>query len=162
GARFYKGSSNTGTHVANLWSSSGTALATATFSNETSSGWQSVSFITPVQIQANTVYVISYHTNTGHYGQDTGYFNKTSDNSPLHAPSTSTSGGNGVYAYGSSSTFPNNTFNASNYWVDVVLSTSPSPSPTPQTCPCSLFGATATPANISSDSSALELGVKFR
>src|SRR5262249_28834989 len=85
-----------------------------------------------------------------------------SDNSPLHAPSTSTSGGNGVYAYGSSSTFPNNTFNASNYWVDVVLSTSPSPSPTPQTCPCSLFGATATPANISSDSSALELGVKFR
>src|SRR5207248_119177 len=26
----------------------------------------------------------------------------------------------GVYAYGSSNPFPNNTFNASNYWVDVV------------------------------------------
>ena len=122
GARFYKGSGNTGTHVANLWSSSGALLATATFSNETASGWQSVSFATPVQIQANTVYVISYHTNTGNYGQDAGYFNSGWDNSPLHAPSTSTSGGNGVYAYGSSSTFPNNTFNASNYWVDVVFS----------------------------------------
>ncbi|HKF18711.1 MAG TPA: DUF4082 domain-containing protein, partial [Candidatus Dormibacteraeota bacterium] len=117
-----KGSGNTGTHVANLWSSSGTLLATATFSNETASGWQSVSFATPVQVQANTVYVISYHTNTGNYGQDAGYFNSPWDNSPLHAPSTSASGGNGVYAYGSSSTFPNSTFNASNYWVDVVFS----------------------------------------
>ena len=29
----------------------------------------------------------------------------------------------GVYAYGSSSTFPSNSFNASNYWVDVVYTT---------------------------------------
>ena len=26
----------------------------------------------------------------------------------------------GVYAYASDNTFPNSTFNASNYWVDVV------------------------------------------
>ena len=32
-----------------------------------------------------------------------------------------TSGGNGVYAYGTGSIFPTNSFNASNYWVDVVL-----------------------------------------
>jgi hypothetical protein len=32
------------------------------------------------------------------------------------------SGGNGVYAYGSSNPFPNNSFNASNYWVDAVFS----------------------------------------
>ena len=30
--------------------------------------------------------------------------------------------GGGVYAYGSSSTFPTNTYEASNYWVDVVYS----------------------------------------
>ncbi len=34
GIRFYKASTNTGTHVGNLWSSSGTLLATATFSGE--------------------------------------------------------------------------------------------------------------------------------
>jgi hypothetical protein len=38
----------------------------------------------------------------------------------LTAPSSSVSGGNGLYAYGSSSTFPVYTYNATNYWVDVV------------------------------------------
>src|SRR5262249_29883325 len=35
GIRFYKGSGNTGTHVGHLWTSTGTLLATATFSGET-------------------------------------------------------------------------------------------------------------------------------
>jgi len=30
----------------------------------------------------------------------------------------------GVYAYGPASTFPTDTYNASNYWVDVVYSPS--------------------------------------
>ena len=34
----------------------------------------------------------------------------------------SASGGNGVYAYGSSSSFPLNTYNSGNYWVDVLFS----------------------------------------
>jgi hypothetical protein len=29
--------------------------------------------------------------------------------------------GNGLYAYGGSPAFPNNTYNAGNYWVDVVF-----------------------------------------
>ncbi len=35
GIRFYKATANTGTHVGNLWSSTGTQLATATFTDET-------------------------------------------------------------------------------------------------------------------------------
>ena len=35
GIRFYKSSANTGTHVGNLWSSTGTLLATTTFTSET-------------------------------------------------------------------------------------------------------------------------------
>src|SRR6185436_15935844 len=42
GVRFYKAAANTGTHIGNLWTSTGTRLATATFSNETASGWQQV------------------------------------------------------------------------------------------------------------------------
>jgi hypothetical protein len=38
GVRFYKLSNNTGTHVGHLWSSGGTLLATATFTNESTSG----------------------------------------------------------------------------------------------------------------------------
>ena len=52
GIRFYKASTNTGSHVANLWSSSGTKLATATFTGETASGWQQVNFASPVSITA--------------------------------------------------------------------------------------------------------------
>ena len=121
GIRFYKASANTGTHVGNLWTSTGTLLATATFTGETASGWQQVNFASPVSITANTVYVASYHANNGHISYTDNYFSVNGvDNPPLHAPANGVSGGNGVYAYGSSSVFPNGTWNARNYWVDVV------------------------------------------
>lgn len=123
GARFYKGAQNTGSHVANLWSSTGQLLATATFTNETASGWQQVSFSSPVPISANTTYVISYHTNTGYYAATSGYFNTSANSWPLVGLASGANGGNGVYTYGSSA-FPTNSYNASNYWVDVVF-TSP-------------------------------------
>ena len=123
GIRFYKASTNTGTHVGNLWTSTGTRLATATFTNETASGWQQVNFTTPVAITANTVYVASYHTNTGHYSENQNYFTgKGMDSPPLHALASGVSGVNGVYAYGSGSNFPRLGWRNCNYWVDVVLS----------------------------------------
>ena len=60
GIRFYKARTNTGTHIASLWSNTGTLLAQATFTAESASGWQQVTFSTPVAISANTVYVASY------------------------------------------------------------------------------------------------------
>ena len=119
GIRFYKGTGNSGTHVGSLWSSTGTLLAQATFSGETATGWQSVTFATQVAISANTTYIASYLAPNGHYASDQTYFNTGVDRAPLHALSSGASGGNGVYAYGASSAMPNNTFNATNYWVDV-------------------------------------------
>jgi hypothetical protein len=122
GIRFYKAAANTGTHVANLWSSSGTLLATATYTNETASGWQQVNFANPVPITANTVYIASYHAPNGHYSADVNYFRTAGvDNPPLHALVDGESGGNGVYAYGASSSFPNKTWRSANYWVDIVF-----------------------------------------
>jgi hypothetical protein len=121
GIRFYKGPQNTGTHVVDLWSSTGTKLASATTTNETASGWQEADFTTPASITPGTTYVAAYHTNTGFYSADSGYFNNTRTTGPLTAPSSGTSGGNGVYAYSAGDTFPNNTFKASNYWVDPVF-----------------------------------------
>lgn len=107
GIRFYKAAANTGSHVANLWSSSGKRLATAIFTNETASGWQQVNFSTPVAITANTVYVASYHTNTGHYSGTLNYFaDKGMDNGPLHALADGVSGYNGVYATAAAATSP--------------------------------------------------------
>ena len=57
GFRFYKGPLNTGTHVGDLWSATGTLLATATFTNETASG--------PATVVSHSI------TTPGHY---TGFF----------------------------------------------------------------------------------------
>jgi methionine-rich copper-binding protein CopC len=122
GIRFYKGSGNTGTHVAHLWSRTGTLLATATFTGESASGWQQVNFATPVAVTANTTYVASYFAPNGHYAADNDFFTSAVNNAPLHALADGTDGGNGVYRYGSTSGFPNSTWESSNYWVDVVYS----------------------------------------
>ncbi len=121
GARFYKGPNNKGTHVAGLWNSTGTLLRSATFSNETASGWQTVMFATPVSITANTAYIIGYLAPQGHYSTTAGAFASLPfDSPPLHAFAT-VDGANGVYLYSSSLAFPTNSFNATNYWADVLF-----------------------------------------
>jgi hypothetical protein len=120
GIRFYKGSTNTGTHVGHLWTSNGTLLASVTFTNETSSGWQQAMLATPIQIQSNTTYVVSYHTPTGNYAYNAPYFTTSVVNGPLTALADGAAGGNGLYLYGAGG-FPNQTWQASNYWVDVVF-----------------------------------------
>ncbi len=121
GLRFYKVLQNTGTHTAHLWSAAGKLLASATFTNETASGWQQVNLPTPVAIAANTTYIASYHSN-GNYSETDNYFTKAYVAAPLTAPSSSSSGGNGVYAYGSTVAFPTDTWLSCNYFVDVVFS----------------------------------------
>jgi hypothetical protein len=123
GVRFYKGAGNTGTHVGALWSLSGTLLGSVTFSGETASGWQTMSFASPIQIAANTVYVVSYYAPLGHYaGDNNGFSTAGVDNAPLHALKDGVNGGNGIYLYQSSRGFPNATWLGSNYYVDVIFS----------------------------------------
>src|SRR3546814_20679943 len=45
-----------------LWNADGTLLASATFTNETASGWQTANLNTPVAITAGTTYIASSHT----------------------------------------------------------------------------------------------------
>jgi hypothetical protein len=124
GLRFYKGGANTGTHIGNLWTSTGTLLASATFTGETASGWQQVFFSSPVAITANTVYVASYHTNVGGYSVTRNYFASGYNNAPLHALADGANGGDGVYLYGAGG-FPTQTYSSTNYWVDVLFGSGP-------------------------------------
>src|SRR5450759_206848 len=122
GVRFYKAAANTGTHTGNLWSSTGTLLGSVTFTNETASGWQQANFSTPVSIAANTTYIVSYFTPTGHYSANGSFFTSAGvDNPPLHALASGVDGPNGVYRYGSTSGFPASSYIGSNYWVDLVF-----------------------------------------
>jgi len=121
GVSFYKGSTNKGTHTGHLWSSTGTLLASVTFTNETASGWQHANFSAPVAISANTTYVVSYHATGGHYSDDTSYFSSALTNGPLTALRDGQSGSNGVYSYSSGTVFPTSGWEASNYWVDLIF-----------------------------------------
>jgi fibronectin type 3 domain-containing protein len=142
GIRFHKGTGNTGTHLGRLWTNTGTLLASATFSNETASGWQQVNFASPVPVTAGTTYVASYYAPNGHNSYDKSYFATSGvNNSPLRALANGVDGYNGVYRYGSSG-FPNSTYNASNYWVDVMF-TAPAPG-----APGSLTATAASPTQI--------------
>ena len=114
GVRFYKVPDNTGTHTGTLWTASGTELATGTFSNESSQGWEELDFSSPVTVTAGTTYVASYHTSSGHYAATSGGLSSAVTNGPLTALANG-----GVYAYGSSTIFPTGSYNGSNYWVDV-------------------------------------------
>jgi hypothetical protein len=128
GIRFFKGATNTGTHTGTVWSSNGTVLGTATFTNESASGWQSVNFSSPIPVAAETTYVASYFAPNGNYAHDDNYFNASGhDNGTLHALQDGSDGANGVFRYTATSAFPSGGFNSLNYWVDVMFQPNPPP-----------------------------------
>ena len=143
GVRFYKAATNTGTHVGTLWSPTGTALATGTFSNETDSGWQSMTFASPVSVTAGTTYTVSYYAPSGHYSVTSDFFTANYVNGALTAPA----GANGVYRYGAGGGYPTGSFRSTNYWVDVSFETVPSPNPPQVTSTAPANGGTFIPVN---------------
>lgn len=141
GIRFFKGPGNTGVHTGSLWSSTGTRLATVTFVGETASGWQTAMLAAPVQLTAGTTYVVSYHAPRGHYATSGGFFANPFTSGDLTVPG----GTNGRYLYGDGG-FPTFSWNATNYWVDVVFEKDPSPVTIDSRVPAT--GATAVDADV--------------
>jgi hypothetical protein len=120
GVRFYKGNGNTGTHVGRLWTSAGALITSATFTGESATGWQQVTFAAPVTVTAGTTYVASYSDPLGRYAADAGQLSSVWVNGPLIALANGSGGGNGVYTT-TPGRFPEASFNATGYGVDVVF-----------------------------------------
>ncbi len=113
GVRFWKGTQNTGSHRATLWTAGGQEITSGTFEYETGSGWQTMLFDTPVDIAADTTFVVSYRTTKGYYAADLNAFANGYDNAPLHVLPAG-----GVFTYDGG--FPANASNH-NFWVDVYF-----------------------------------------
>jgi hypothetical protein len=113
--RFWKASSESGTHTGHLWSATGQLLATVIFSGETASGWQQQNLTTPVSITANTNYVVTVNTGSTYYVATNSGLATSVVNGDLRTPV----GNNGVY--GTPGQFPTNSFQNSNYFRDVVF-----------------------------------------
>jgi hypothetical protein len=125
GIKFYKTPGNTGTHTGQLYSFDGTLLASANFTNETDSGWQTVLFDSLVAINANTTYIAAYFSSLGNYISTANGFNTAVSNPPLTALADGADGLNGLYKYTNTPAFPGIGYQSTNYWVDVSVSIHP-------------------------------------
>jgi Domain of unknown function (DUF4082) len=121
GIKFYKTLGNAGIHTAQLYSDYGAPLATAAFTNESDSGWQTVIFSDAVPIIANKTYVAAYHSSLGNYSASFFGLKSAVTNGSLTALADSTQGLNGVFKYTDALDFPIYGFQSSNYWVDVLV-----------------------------------------
>ncbi|MBL9076159.1 MAG: DUF4082 domain-containing protein [Planctomycetes bacterium] len=119
--RYYKPVGATGTRTGHLWTAAGALLAEQVFTGETASGWQQVVLPAPVAVTAGTTYVVSYFSASGDYVATNSGFSQAWGNGFVHGLANGTDGGNGVYVYTPTGAFPTQTFQANNYWVDVVF-----------------------------------------
>ena len=135
GVRFYKTQANSGVHVGNVWAADGTRLATAQFTSETSSGWQ-----TGLLRHARCSSPPANATSRPTWRRAAATCRpRTSGGAATTSLLAVDPGRSGVYAYGKRSSFPTKSWNHSQYWVDVVFvpvadtSTGqlPAPDPTP-------------------------------
>ena len=155
---------DTDVRLGRLWRrSDGALLATVTFtSSPGQSGWQAAALSAPLAVTAGTDYVVSYITDNNYISTPNFFspanevaFDGIDDNAftdpfgILSAPQSTVvagggTGGNGVFRVGSGLTIPNETFRASNYWVDVTLA--PAGSLPPVNGGAASFSITGTPA----------------
>src|SRR5207249_1602097 len=77
----------------------------------------------PVYVTANTTYIASYFAPVGHYSYTGAQFAAGGVTNGLLRALGNGESPNGVFRYTSDSAFPNQSFNATNYFVDVVFET---------------------------------------
>ena len=88
-----------------------------------------MSLATPVAISPNTTYVVSYFTTSGDFTRADPFFTTAVVNGFLRGLANGEDGGNGVYNYAASPVFPNNTSGSSNYYADVIFTSSDNVAP---------------------------------
>ena len=147
GIRFYRGhKASSNGYTVKLFSNSGSLLASARTTKDTCTVpcWEQVNFASAISLAANTTYTAGYYTTNGQYADDQYYLVNSVTSGPLTVPANG-----GVYTY--STGFPNQTWNASNYYVDVSFT--PNGAPPPQT-PVAVSFSPAGPVNVSDNSPA--------
>ncbi len=113
--RFWKASSESGTHIGNIWSSTGQLLASVTFTNETASGWQQQALANPLTIAPKTTYVVSVNTGGTYFVYTPGGLSSQVSNENL----SSIAGNNGLA--GTPGTFPTINTDGNNFFRDIVF-----------------------------------------
>lgn len=116
GIRYFLGQQSGPVDSVSLWDDNGQLVASTKVDFQRGGEWQRVDFTAPVPIEANRTYTASYHSRSGYYPVTEHFFTEPLVREPLEVPQDG-----GVYKYGATSNFPTDTYQGSNYWVDVVF-----------------------------------------
>ena len=124
GVRFFKGAGNTGTHLGQPLEHATARCSPAPPSpaKARAAGSRSTS-PTPVAVSPGTTYLASYYAPNGHYALNLNYFTSAHSNGPLQALANSQSQQRRLPLRQPAPSFPDQTWQASNYWVDLVFTT---------------------------------------
>ncbi|WP_108663647.1 DUF4082 domain-containing protein [Acuticoccus kandeliae] len=115
--RYYEGRLNGTVHTGHLWTSSGDLIADVTFGAADARGWQIAALDTPIAVEAGETYIVSYYVPAGD-----GYaVTPLGFDDPIDAGPISTGESAGLFAYGPEGSFPTESYNDNNYWVDVLF-----------------------------------------
>ena len=99
-----------------VWTSAGTLLASATYQNESASGWQRQPLATPLTLSPGQTYVVSVGLNT-FYAKTSNGLAQQITSGPLRSVAD---GANGVFN-ATAGQFPATSWQSSNYFVDAVV-----------------------------------------
>jgi hypothetical protein len=124
--QYYQGRNAGPVTTATLWSSSGAVLGRAEFSPTTQVGWRTVPLERPVPLTLGRTYTASYLAPQGRYPVLEHNLSSSREQNGFQLAADA-----GVYHYGSTSAMPRDTWEGSNYLVDVVYEPVDAAAPAP-------------------------------
>ena len=124
--RWYKDAAHTGVVTGRVYDNNQALIYEGVFPDGV--GWVEHILPAPIPINSGEEYVVSIHTTSG-YISSGGYFT-----SPITVGNLTASTPNNIFLYGAGGSYPTDTWNASNYWVDVEFEAGDPPPPPPPQC----------------------------
>jgi hypothetical protein len=116
------------TVTGSLWDAAGNRLATGTFDPAATTGWQDLTFATPVRISPGRTYLASYYSPATKYAFAYGYFRDQLVRGPVTALRGVDGDPNGAHCYDVAplcQSFPTRGYRDSTYWVTPIWQNPP-------------------------------------
>ncbi|SDS49541.1 DUF4082 domain-containing protein [Microlunatus soli] len=152
--QFYRSAAQHRAYTGSLWSASGARLAKVTFPASSATGWQTAKLSKPVAVAKGKTLVASYYAAGGAYAATSGAFRSSMSSHGLSVPADG-----GVYRYGRASGFPAESYQGTNYFVDVVFKPKADASPpTPSASPTPPSAKPTKPTPVTGDATTAKAG----
>ncbi|MFC0247610.1 DUF4082 domain-containing protein [Citricoccus parietis] len=113
--RYYRGTEPGSAGTGSVWDSDGDRIAHVAFPAGTAPGWYTAFLDAPVHLTAGSTFTVSRHAPDGGYAHTSGDFAQ-----PRTVGALTLAGDNGLFRYGDGSASPNETWDSTNYFVDLL------------------------------------------